>query len=116
MALTIKQIDDALRATGGFVTYSAKKLNVTYAAIYARIQKSPQLQRTLKEVKESYLDLAEHKLITKVKDEDLGAIIWYLKCQGRGRGYVENPKGDNPDNQIAQPIKVVIEVEDGRKS
>ena len=99
MALSIGEIDKALRATGGFTTYAAKKLNVTYQAIYARIQKSPQLQRTLLEIRESYLDLSEHKLIQKIRDEDLGAIIWYLKCQGKGRGYREKDSEKNIDEK-----------------
>ena len=85
--LTINQIDAGMRATGGFLTYTAKKLGVTYNAIYARIQKSPQLQRTQAEIQESFLDLSEHVLIKKMKDEDLGAIIWFQKNKGRSRGY-----------------------------
>lgn len=115
MALSINEIDKALRATGGFVTYAAKKLGVTYNAVYARIQKSPQLQRTLKETKESYLDLAEHSLITLMKDGNLGALAFYLKCQGKGRGYIENPKDTAVETPQAQPTKIIIEVEDGRK-
>ena len=97
------------------MTYAAKKLNVTYNAIYARVQKSPQLQRTLAEVQESYLDMTEHALIKKIKDEDLGAICFFLKCKGRKRGYVEKPKEENIPEQKAQPVQVVIEVEDARK-
>jgi len=114
--LTIKQIDDGIRATGGFLTYTAKKLGVTYNAIYARIQKSPQLQRTQAEIQESYLDLGEHSLIKKMKDEDLGAICFFLKCKGRGRGYQEKAPENNQEDQKAQPIKVVIQVEDASKS
>ena len=109
--LTIKQIDDGMRATGGFLTYTAKILGVTYNAIYARIQKSSQLQRTQLEIQESYLDLSEHSLVKKIKDEDLGAIIFMLKCKGKSRGYREKDQ-EKPDDQKAQPIQVVIQVED----
>ena len=89
MALSIKEIDKGLRATGGFTTYAAKKLGVTYQAIHARIKRSPYLQRTLLEIRESYLDLTEHALIQKIKSEDLGAICFFLKCKGKERGYTE---------------------------
>ena len=107
MSLSIRQIDNALRATGGFVTYAAKKLNVTYNAIYARIQKSPQLQKTVAEIKESYLDLTEHSLIKKIKDEDLGAICFYLKCQGKTRGYVEKQQIEYSGNE-KKPIHIKL--------
>jgi len=110
MSLSIGEIDAALRATGGFTTYAAKKLGVTYQAIYARIQKSPQLQRTLLEIRESYLDLSEHKLIQKIKDEDLGAIIWYLKCQGKNRGYRE--KESSKDSEEKEQIVFNIDLGD----
>jgi len=113
--LTIKQIEDGMRATGGFLTYTAKKLGVTYNAIYARIQKSPQLQRTQLEIQESYLDLSEHALIKKIKDEDLGAIIWHLKCKGKSRGYREKDS-ERTEEQKAQPVQVIIQREDASKS
>ena len=109
MALSIKEIDDGLRVTGGFVTYTAKKLGVTYQAIYARIKKSPQLQRTINEINESYLDLTEHSLIKKIKAEDLGAICFYLKCKGKSRGYIEKQQlehSQDPNNPIVQKIEV----------
>lgn len=115
-ALQISQIEAALRATGGFVTYAAKQLGVTHQAVTLRIKNSPQLQRVQDEVRESYLDLAEHALLKKIRDEDLGAICFYLKCQGRNRGYIERPKEDQMSESAAQPVKVVIEVQDGRKS
>lgn len=91
-ALKIGQIEKALRATGGFVTYAAKQLGVSHQAITLRIKNSPQLQKVQDEVRESYLDMTEHSLMKKIKDEDLGAIIFYLKCQGKNRGYIERPK------------------------
>ena len=89
MALTIKQIEDGLRASGGFISQAAKKLGVTQQAISDRIRKSEQLQQARKEIDESYLDLAESKLVNKINKEDLGAICFYLKCKGKDRGYVE---------------------------
>jgi len=115
-ALKIGQIEAALRVTGGFVTYAAKKLGVTHQAVTSRIKASERLQRVQDEIRESYLDLSEHKLITKIKDEDLGAIIFFLKCRGKGRGYIEKQQIENVTEQQAQPIKVVIEVEDASKS
>lgn len=99
--LTISQIEEALRQTGGFITYAAKKLNCTHQNVRKRIDTSPYLQEVQRSIHESFLDLTEHALIQKIRDEDLGAIIFYLKCQGKKRGYVEKPKDDD---QHEKPI------------
>lgn len=91
-------IAEALRATGGFISQAAKKLNVSQPNISARVKKSEYLQQELEAIKSAYLDLAEHALITKLRSGDLGAICFYLKCQGKQRGYIErqdvNVSGD----------------------
>lgn len=103
-ALTVYQIEDALRKAGGFITYAAKMLNVTAGAITQRVQASEQLQIALQEIKDSHLDMCESKLLKKINAEDLGAICFYLKCQGKSRGYYEKMKNEisGPDDG---PIK-----------
>jgi len=111
MALSIKEIDEGLRATGGFTTYAAKRLGVTYQAIHARIKRSPYLQRTLIEIRESYLDLTEHALIKKIKSDDLGAICFFLKCKGKERGYVERHELEHTGKDggaINQKLEIVF--------
>jgi hypothetical protein len=104
--LTIDQIEQALRANGGWFTQAAKALGVSHQAISTRVQKSERLQRVTEDVKAQYLDLAESKLMQKIKDGDLGAICFYLKCQGRQRGYVEKAK---LDANITQQEPLTIE-------
>jgi len=102
--LTIKQIETALRGTGGFVTYAAKKLNCSHQNITKRIKGSPYLTDILNEIRESYLDLTEHSLIKKIQDEDLGAIIFFLKCQGKNRGYIERPPKEDSHEEKDQIV------------
>lgn len=116
MSLTIKQIEDSLRHTGGFVSQTAKNLNVTASAIYDRIKRSERLQQVKLEVDEQYLDIAEMKLIKKIQKEDLGAICFYLKCKGKKRGYVEKQEVVNEfGNNSEQPINIYIELTDASK-
>lgn len=111
--LTIAQIETALRQTGGFVSYAAKKLDCTHQNVRKRIDASPYLQEVQDSIHEQYLDLTEHSLIKQIKEENLGAIIFYLKCQGKKRGYVERAQdAELTEEQAAQPVKVVIEVKD----
>lgn len=89
MALTADQIIKALNANGGFVTAAARALNVTPQAIYRRAERNPSIKEALDAIRERYLDMAESKLIEKVQTGEGWAICFYLKCQGKDRGYVE---------------------------
>ena len=116
MALKIEQIEKALKLNGGFVGPAAKGLNVTYQAVYDRIKRNARLRRTLNSIRETYLDMAENALLTKVKQGDLGAICFYLKCLGKKRGYIEKPiMGDNGDMSKPQPVQVIIQAQDCSK-
>ena len=84
-----KTIIEALEATAGMVTYTAKKLDVSYVTLWKWMNKSPELQQALKAIKESHIDLAETKLLQNVKGGDPGSIFFYLKCIAKDRGYVE---------------------------
>lgn len=116
MALKIEQIEKSLRANGGFISKTAKSLNVNYQAIWDRIQRSSKLKQSYEEIKESYLDLAESALLVKIRDGDLGAICFFLKCQGKKRGYIEKLiVGDTTNIPRSQPVSVIIQVQDASK-
>jgi hypothetical protein len=83
------QIEKALDATGGFVSKAAKKLNVTRQCVNNRVNKNPKLKEKLMDIRESHIDFAEDKLIEAIRNNNLAAIIFFLKCQGKGRGYIE---------------------------
>lgn len=98
------RIIEALEASGGFVSVAAKKLNCTVQAIYFRIRNSEKLRQVKEAIDESYLDLTESKLITLIKNENLGAICFFLKCKGRGRGWIEHAPERPKDDSEAQPL------------
>jgi len=111
MALTVKQIEEALIKNGGFISRAAKKLNVTPQAIYKRVKNNKRLQEVKRNVEESNLDLAEDQLLKKIKDGNLGAICFYLKCKGKNRGYIET-QTPGMDDLPPLPSKVIVQVED----
>ena len=94
MALTFDQIAKALRANGGFITKTANALNVTPGAISKRIKENPELQKVKQAVADEALDFAEYQLGQQIKKGNLTAIIFFLKCKGKERGYVENTQLD----------------------
>lgn len=87
--LTVGQIESALKAKAGNIAAAAKALGVARSTLYRRIEKSPGLQDVLTDAREELVDIAESALRKEVLEGNITAIIFTLKTQGKGRGYVE---------------------------
>lgn len=84
-------IKEALRKSGGFVTYAARRLNVHPNTIWNHLKRYPDLQSEVSAIRESHLDLAESSLLSQISDKNTQATVFFLECQGKKRGYVRNP-------------------------
>jgi hypothetical protein len=87
-------IAEALRASGGFYSAAGKMLGITNRGVGYRVKRSPYLQEVVKEVKESLLDIAETQLLKHIKSGNMTALIFFLKCRGKDRGYIERSEID----------------------
>lgn len=87
--LTVQQIEEALKAKAGNIAAAARDLGVARTTIYRQIEKSPGLQELLTDTREELVDIAESALRREVLNGNITAIIFTLKTQGKGRGYVE---------------------------
>ena len=96
---TDKKIIDALKKAGGFYSKAASLLGCSRQTILDARKRSPELERTLKDIRESYVDMAEISLINLVREGELGAICFFLKTQGRSRGYVERQELTGKDGE-----------------
>jgi hypothetical protein len=86
---TQQQVADALFSAGGIQTEAARILGCTKTTLNGYVMRYPYLQEVLHQAKEDKLDLAESKLFEKIESGNMTAIIFFLKCQGKQRGYVE---------------------------
>jgi hypothetical protein len=77
-----------LRQTHGMIAPAAAKLGYTRAGLYAYIKRH-KLEPVIEEEREACLDWAEMHLWKQIVDGNLTALIFFLKCQGKSRGYVE---------------------------
>lgn len=99
----------ALGEARGNVAQVARAFGVSRGTILNRINESPALQQTLADARESMLDNAESVLYKKVLEGSTAELIFFLKTQGRSRGYVERGELEH----IGETILRVIYGDDG---
>jgi hypothetical protein len=74
---------------GGNVSAVARALKVSRTTMHKRIKRSVFLKHAVSECREELLDEAEAKLVEAIRRGEPWAICFYLKTQGKQRGYVE---------------------------
>tara|TARA_R110000824_G_scaffold9611_2_gene42774 strand:- start:350 stop:712 length:363 start_codon:yes stop_codon:yes gene_type:complete len=83
----------ALTANMGHISNACTSANIHRATYYSWISKDEDFKQSCDNVSEELLDLAEHKLLEKIKDDkcpqQMTAIIFFLKTKGKKRGYDE---------------------------
>ena len=95
---TEQQIAEAVEKAGGILTSAARNLGCDPSTIYSYLQRFPALGDVVTAAREGTLDLAESKLIEQIKKNNLTAIIFFLKTQGKSRGYIERSEHDLSPN------------------
>jgi hypothetical protein len=81
----------ALNAHGGVITYAARALKIDRSTLSVRINQSDTLSEARREALDAILDEAEDVLFTKMREGNMSAVIFLLKCHGKARGYIEKP-------------------------
>lgn len=92
--VTDKEIENAYEKKGANISATCKSLNIDRQTFYNRRKKSKSLDEALSQVEESLIDFAESKLMSAIQDDNLTAIIFYLKTKGKKRGYIEGREID----------------------
>jgi hypothetical protein len=82
-------IAKALMANNGKISKTAQSLHVSHWSLKQYMNKNPELLKLMVTGKEAELDFVEDKFMDAVKCGNLSAMIFYLKCQGRSRGWIE---------------------------
>ena len=68
---------------------AARRAGVSYTTVKRYAAEFPSVKDAVQEAKESMLDFTEGKLFEKISKGDTTCIIFFLKTQGKGKGYVE---------------------------
>jgi hypothetical protein len=108
---TVEEYARALREARGLVSQAAANLGVSRQAVTQRMSKHPTLQQARDEAREGMIDDAESALYTAIAERESWAVLFYLKTQGRDRGYVERSE---EHRAVTGDIRIRIEAVDDR--
>jgi hypothetical protein len=78
-----------LKRYKGAVSSAAKALGIAKVTLEKYIMKSKVLKDIVCEIVETEIDEVESELMTQVRKGNMTAILFYLKCKGRDRGWIE---------------------------
>lgn len=95
--VTVADIEPLIEPNKGNVAVIARKLGVSRGTILNRCNESPTLAQALTDARESMLDNAESMLYKKVLEGSTVELLFFLKTQGRNRGYVERQEVTGKD-------------------
>ena len=88
-SVNVAQVRALIGPHMGNVSAIAKSLGVRRSTVYARITESPELRGLIEDEREKLLDIAESVLANKVMAGDNDMLKFYLRTQGKSRGYSE---------------------------
>ena len=71
------------------ITATCEALGIARKTFYEWREKRKRLAEALDAVDESILDFAESKLVEHIQNDDVQALMFFLRTKGKKRGYVE---------------------------
>ena len=88
---------------GGIIYLACEAANVGRTTYYEWMKRDPQFAAAIKELDDYLLDFTESKLMAKIQSGNLTAMIFYLKCKGKKRGWVERQEVTGADGIPLNP-------------
>lgn len=83
---------EALKKSYGNVSSSADAVGINPTTHYTWVKEDPEYRAEVEAIKERAIDHVESKLMERIDEGDTTATLFYLKTQGRKRGYVETER------------------------
>jgi hypothetical protein len=101
-------IEQAIVKAFGNLSAASKSLGVDRVSLYKWIEQDG-LEQAVVEGRNSRLDFVEGKLDQKIDGGDTTAIIFFLKTQGKSRGYVERQEITGADGKKFFEVTILDE-------
>ena len=99
-------IESSIVKAFGNLSTAAKSLQVERATLYRWIEQEG-LEEAVQEGRNRRLDFAESMLDKGMQDGNITAIIFYLKTQGKSRGYIERQEITGTDGKKLFEVTIV---------
>lgn len=93
------QIVHALNETRGMIYLAAERLGCEADTIYNYAKRYASVREAITRHRQRTTDIAELKLYQAINDGESWAIQYYLRTQGRDRGYVERHEFTGKDGE-----------------
>lgn len=97
--LTSEFVSAKLREFHGNMAAVARAAGVTRQAVYKYIESNDELKAVKQECRESMIDNAESSLYRAIVNGEAWAVCFFLKTQGKPRGYVERQEVTGADGK-----------------
>lgn len=107
----IARIPDLMQEKHGNIAAVARALGIDRAALWRRIEASASLKAIKQDIKESFLDDIEMILEEKALAGSTPEMIFYLKTQGRHRGYSSRREHQLDITRISREISALSDEE-----
>ena len=108
LKFTEEQVGEAILKAGGIIKIAAESLKCDRVTVYEYTKRYPALMDVVHAAREATIDTVESQLIKACKNGNVNAIIFFLKTQGKSRGYVERSELDmNPNGE---PIRFTFKI------
>ncbi|MDD5095553.1 MAG: hypothetical protein PHV74_14435 [Dehalococcoidia bacterium] len=111
---TAARIIKALEETQGLLTAAAKRAGVSYSTIKRYVADYPSVAQAKEEAQERLLDFAESKLLENIREGKEASIFFFLKTQGKKRGYIERVESTGKDGGPIKTESIVYQVVDAQ--
>lgn len=97
-----KRLIEALSLNGSNIYKSCEAVGVSLSSFYEWKKKDPEFAKAYEETLTHQFDFVESKLFNLIKNENPKAIIYWLRCKGADKGYIERNQLDVNTNEPFQ--------------
>ncbi len=98
--IPIEKIIEIYEKKGCNITATCTALGISRKTFYEWKEKKKKLAEGLEAAEEAIIDFAESKLVEHINNDDVQALIFFLRTKGKKRGYVEKTETDVNINQF----------------
>ena len=114
----VHEVIDAIDEAHGLVSVAARRLGCHPETVRNYVKRHPTVAQALKDARDHTTDIAEQALFKAIQKGEGWAVCFYLKTQGKSRGYVERQdyRIDTQTKTVSAEVKIDIGPEDAKEA